>query len=154
MKFKFILFVLGILFFHNTIDAQQANRVQRGQRGYVPPPKFNNDAYIDKKDPHEEAAIIVPVCVEAFSLDAFQKEIFKGLLMQKIEDDNVILLDEKNTREQRKKKLDERNKFFYNELTTILTLEQVEEYKHIDFSEHEKDLKKKKKKNKRKKNQS
>ena len=130
--------------------AQQPNRIQRGQRGYIPPPKYSNSAFIDLKEPQEETKIILLKCDEVFNLDAFQKEILKSMLIKKFEDENVILRDKGNTREDRKKKIINRNNVFYNELSSILTLEQINEFKILDFEES-KEEKKDKKKKKRKK---
>lgn len=149
-----ILIILCLLFSVGTSKAQQIDRIQRGQRGYVPPPKQTLNTYIELKDPHHEASFIVPACEKEFKLDAFQKEIFKSLLIKKIEDENAILSDEKNTREDRKQKLISRNNLFFVELESIMTKEQIDTFKHMDFTEDEKEHKKKKKREKKKKNKS
>lgn len=131
------------------LNAQQIDGIQRGQRGYVPPPKQSFKTYFELKDPYEETNIILPKCVEAFKLDAFEKEILKSILIKNIESHNVILSDKKNTREVRQKKIIELNKYFYKELSSILSEEEIEEYKVMDFEET-KEEKKKKKKDRRK----
>ena len=132
-----------------TINAQQIDRIQRGQRGYTPPPKVSYETYIELKDPYEATSIILPKCVEAFKLDTFEKEILKNILIRQFESQNAILSDKKNSREARKKKILDFDKIFYKELSSILSEDEIEEFKIMDFKET-KEEKKKKKKNRRK----
>ncbi len=150
MKRTYFVFI-GILLccIFQTINAQQVDRIQRGQRGYTPPPKVSYGAYIELKDPYEETNIILPKCIEAFNLDDFEKEILKNILIKKFESQNAILNDKKNSREDRQKKILELDKGFYKELSSILSAEEIEKYKIMDFEES-KEEKKKKKKNRRK----
>ncbi len=154
-KLVFLVLVFGFIFNLQVVDAQQFRSIQPGQRGYVPPPKFDNRAaFIELKDPQKELDIVLPKCVEQFKLDAFEQEIFKGLFVKKIEDQNVILEDKGNTREDRKKKILLLNKAFHKDLLAILTPEEVDYFKVMDFSENQEDKKKKKKRRKKKKNKS
>lgn len=150
MKRIYFLF-LGVLLISSfqAINAQQADRIQRGQRGYTPPPNVNYETYIELKDPYEETNIILPKCIEEFKLDAFEKEILKNILIKQFESQNEILSDKKNSREARQKKFLDLDKYFYKELSLILTTEEIEKYKVMDFEES-KEEKKKKKKNQRK----
>ena len=132
-------------------QAQQADNVQRGQRGYVPPIRYNQTTYIELKDPIEETDRIIAKCITELSLDDFQKEIMKNMVMKKIEDENAILPDKENSREARRKKIIERDKLFVKELESILSAEQVDIYKNMDLSETREDRKEKKKKKKRRK---
>ena len=150
MKNTFLVF-LGIFIccIFQPISAQQVDRIQRGQRGYTPPPKQNYETFIELKDPYEETNIILAKCIKAFDLDAFEKEILKNILIKNFESQNAILNDKKNSREDRKKKILDLDKNFYNELSSILSVEEIEEYKVMDFEET-KEEKKQKKKNRRK----
>ena len=49
---KVILFIL--LLYSSNIFAQQVYGVQRGQRGYIPPPKYEASVYITTLNPYEE----------------------------------------------------------------------------------------------------
>jgi len=154
MKKKVIFLFFVCCFSAQPMFSQQADHIQRGQRGYVPPPRYIGGTYIDLKDPQEESNLIMSKCVTKFNLDDFQKEILKSMLIKKIEDENIILRDKANSREDRKKKIADRNNLFYKELASILTQEQVDDYKIMDFSEtaeEKKEKKKKRKKDKRKK---
>lgn len=138
----------------NLSNAQQANRIQRGQRGYTPPPKLNTNAFIEVKDVQQELAIILPKCEEMFGLDAFHKEIMKNILTKKFETENAILKDDKNSREDRREKIVALNNQLFADLRTILTEEQIETFKNLDFteaSEQEKRDEKRKRKRKKKK---
>jgi len=132
-----------------TAFAQQANNVQRGQRGYVPPPKYNASTFIELHEPHEETVLIMSKCEDVFQLDAFQKEIMKSMLIKKFEDENAILSDKGNTREDRRKKIIDRNNVFLKDLGSILTTEQVNQFKIMDFTETKEDKREKKKKRKK-----
>lgn len=72
--------------------------------------------------------------------------------MKKIENQNLILKDEGNTREERKKKVLALNKTFHKDLLAIFTLEEIDYFKIMDFSEDKEDKKKKKRRNKKKRN--
>ena len=79
---KLILYTFLLFFTTNSI-AQQLYGVQRGQRGYIPPPKYDNSAYISTINIYDELNKVLPKCVEIFALDEFEKEILKGLLLIK-----------------------------------------------------------------------
>ena len=143
-------FSIAFIFFMTfTSTAQQANNVQRGQRGYTPPPKYNASTFIELHEVHEESLMILSKCEKPFNLDAFQKEIMKSMLIKKFEDENAILSDKGNTREDRRKKVIDRNNVFLKDLGSILTTEQVDQFKIMDFTETKED-KKEKKKNRKK----
>ncbi|MBT8258492.1 MAG: hypothetical protein KJO49_08475 [Bacteroidia bacterium] len=149
---KRIFGILSLVLIFSTYSfAQQPSMVQRGQRGYTAPMQFDNTAYIKLTDPVEETQRVLEKCVSAFNLDDFQKEIMKNILTKRFEDHNVILSDEDNTKDLRRKKIEAREKLFVIELETIITRDQVEQFKDMDFSETKED-KKKKKKRKRKRN--
>lgn len=151
MPKNIVFFVLILIASTQLGIAQQADRVQRGQRGYIPPPKYSSSTYIELKDVEEETNRIVEKCIEEFAIDDFQQQILKGMLKKKFEDENAILSDKKNTREVRRKKIIDRNNLFFEELTSIFTVEQINQYKVMDFSETPEDRKEKKKKRKKKK---
>ena len=145
---KILLFLFLGSLYGNDIIAQQVNQIQRGQRGYVPQMRLNEDTYIDLVDPYEEVDKMMPKCITELGLDAFEQEIMKAMLLKKFESSNVILSDEKNLRADRKKKLDALNKEFLKELRTILNSEEVDVFNAMDYSESkiEKTRRKKKKK--------
>ncbi len=149
----FILLVLVLSFASQEVYGQYGNPNQRqGQRrSYRPTPMQNTQNSIELKDPHESMTIVLSKCVEAFKLDDFEKEIIKGLLLKRFESQNVIFADEDGNLEERKKKLLEIDKVFYKDLVSILTTEEIKEFKTMNFSETKEEKKKKKKKKKDKK---
>lgn len=152
--YLFALIIMGCFTFQ-TLQAQKANLPQRGQRGYVPQSRFEPNTFIELVDPNEEVSRMLPKCIEEFTLDDFEKEILKSMLISKFESQNTILEDESNTRDSRKKKMFDLNNNFHKELTSILTQEEVDRFKLMDFTESKEEKKKKKKeKRKRKKGKS
>jgi len=151
MKKSFLLFfivVFCVSFQH--LEAQQMRRIQPGQRGYVPPPKPPSEPYVELIDPYEQTIIILPKCVEKFQLDDFEREILKNVLIKNFETRNSILEDKESNKEDRKKKIISADKSFYDGLLLVLTKDEVEVFKTMDFSETKED-KKQKKKNRKKK---
>ena len=88
--FKFLTFI-AILFFSTQSFSQQLYNVQRGQRGYIPPPKYEASAYITTLDVYEELNIVLPMCVASFSLDEFETQILKGMLVKKFDSYNAVV---------------------------------------------------------------
>ncbi|PTM02313.1 MAG: hypothetical protein DA407_15265 [Bacteroidetes bacterium] len=146
MKKLGLIILLG-MFFSVGFAQQQLNQIQRGQRGYTPPIIYNNETYIELVDPFDEVDKMIPKCVAVLKLDAFEQEIIKGMLIKKFESQNAILENEKNTRADRKKKIDDLDKEYWKELATILKPDEIEKYKAIDFTETNKEKKKRRKKN-------
>ena len=145
------ILLLLILTLSPMIHAQQINGMQRGQRGFTPPARDSQASFVKLKDPAEETNRMIAKCEEALQIDDFQKEILKNIMMKKLEDDNAILSEKDITSDVRRKNLDSRNKVFYIELESILSLEQVEKFKNIDFTETREDRKKKKKRKRKEK---
>ena len=146
MKRLVVLVVFGVVF--NVGFAQQADKIQRGQRGYNPPIIYNNETFIELVNPYDEVDKMLPKCIAVLGLDAFEQEIIKGMMIKKFESQNAILEDEKNKREDRKKKIDALNKQYIIELSTILKPDEIVKYQAIDFTETNKEKKKRKNKNK------
>ena len=148
MRRAMIIALFGFLGFSLSAHAQQVDRIQRGQRGYVPPPKVTYGAYIEIKDPQVEVERMLPRLIEEFNLDAFEQEIIKGIIISRVEKENKVLEDKGNTREGRKAKMMALEKEYYKELSTILSSEEVENLKLMNF-ESVKEVKKKKRKDKK-----
>ena len=134
-----------------TVFGQQAYMPQRGQRGYVPPMRFSNQANVVPKDIPEELSLIMPLCIERFGLDAFEQEIMKSLLTRKMETENAILANKDLSIEDRKKAYLQADKTFFAEVSSILTEDEIEELRNLNFGDVKRDEKKKRRKKKRKK---
>ena len=144
---KVTLFIL--LFYSSHIFAQQVYGVQRGQRGYIPPPKYEASVYITTLNAYEELEKVLPKSVEVFSLDDFEKEIFKGLLLEKFENYNKIVENTDSSKQARQEALKQLEIDFVKSLAVILTPDEITTFVDMDFSGKEE--KKKRRKEKRKK---
>ena len=144
---KFLIFFF-ILSFSIQSFSQQLYNVQRGQRGYIPPPKYEASAYITTLDVYEELNKVLPVCITTFSLDEFESQILKGMLLKKYESYNSIVSNTDNSKEARQEQLKQLDIDFVKSLTIILTPDEITTYVDMDFSDKKKGKKKRKKKKK------
>ena len=141
--FLFILFVSS-----SNLIAQQVYGIQRGQRGYIPPPKYEASAYISTINSYEELEKVLPKSVEIFKLDDFEREIFKGLLLEKYDNYNRIVENTDSSKEARQDALRQLEIDFVKSLSVILTPDEISMFVDMDFSEKKQKKKKKKRKNK------
>ena len=145
--FKFLTFI-AILFFSTQSFSQQLYNVQRGQRGYIPPPKYEASAYITTLDVYEELSIVLPMCVASFSLDEFETQILKGMLVKKFDSYNAVVSNTDLSKEARQDQLKQLEIDFVKSLTIILTPDEITEYVDMDFNKKKKGKKRKKKRKK------
>jgi len=145
--FKFLTFI-AILFFSTQSFSQQIYNVQRGQRGYVPPPKYEASAYITTLDVYEELNIVLPMCVSSFSLDEFETQILKGMLVKKFDSYNAVVSNTDLSKEARQDQLKQLEIDFVKSLTIILTPDEITTYVDMDFNKKKKEKKGKKKRRK------
>lgn len=146
---RLILFIL-LLSFTNSF-AQQVYGVQRGQRGYIPPPKFESSVYVTTINAYDELNKILPKCVEIFMLDDFEKEILKGLLLEKFENYNQIVEKTDSSKQARQESLKQLEIDFVKSLAVILTPDEISVFVDTDFND-KKEKKKRRKKRKDKMN--
>ena len=144
---KFLTFI-AILFFSTQSFSQQIYNVQRGQRGYVPPPKYEASAYITTVDVYEELNIVLPMCVSSFSLDEFETQILKGMLVKKFDSYNAVVSNTDLSKDARQDQLKQLEIDFVKSLTIILTPDEITEYVDMDFNKKKKGKKRKKKRKK------
>ena len=145
--FKFLTFIT-ILFFSVQSFSQQLYNVQRGQRGYVPPPKYEASAYITTLDVYEELNIVLPMCVSSFSLDEFETQILKGMLVKKFDSYNAVVSNTDLSKDARQDQLKQLEIDFVKSLTIILTPDEITTYVDMDFKKKKKEKKGKKKRRK------
>lgn len=146
----FIKFLIFFLISSLSIQSfsQQLYNVQRGQRGYIPPPKYEASAYITTLDVYEELNKVLPVCITTFSLDEFESQILKGMLLKKYESYNSIVSNTDNSKEARQEQLKQLDIDFVKSLTIILTPDEITTYVDMDFTDKKKGKKKRKRKKK------
>ena len=145
--FKFLTFI-AILFFSTQSFSQQLYNVQRGQRGYIPPPKYEASAYITTLDVYEELNMVLPMCVASFSLDEFETQILKGMLVKKFDSYNAVVSNTDLSKDARQDQLKQLEIDFVKSLTIILTPDEITEYVDMDFNKKKKGKKRKKKRKK------
>ena len=145
--FKFLTFI-AILFFSAQSFSQQIYNVQRGQRGYIPPPKYEASAYITTLDVYEELNVVLPMCVASFSLDEFETQILKGMLVKKFDSYNAVVSNTDLSKDARQDQLKQLEIDFVKSLTIILTPDEITEYVDMDFNKKKKGKKRKKKRKK------
>ena len=145
--FKFLTFI-AILFFSTQSFSQQLYNVQRGQRGYIPPPKYEASAYITTLDVYEELNMVLPMCVASFSLDEFETQILKGMLMKKFDSYNAVVSNTDLSKDARQDQLKQLEIDFVKSLTIILTPDEITTYVDMDFNKKKKGKKRKKKRKK------
>jgi len=145
--FKFLIFFFISIFSIESFS-QQLYNVQRGQRGYIPPPKYEASAYITTLDVYEELNKVLPVCITTFSLDEFESQILKGMLLKKYESYNSIVSNTDNSKEARQEQLKQLDIDFVKSLTIILTPDEITTYVDMDFTDKKKGKKKRKRKKK------
>ena len=146
-----LILLLAILSFSSSFS-QQVYGVQRGQRGYIPPPKFEASVYVTTIDAYKELEKTLPKCIEKFSLDDFEKEILKGLLLEKYENYNKIVENTDSSKQARQESLKQLEIDFVKSLTIILTTDEISEFVDMDFTQKTEKEKKRKRNRKRKKN--
>lgn len=144
---KFLTFI-AILFFSTQSFSQQIYNVQRGQRGYIPPPKYEASAYITTLDVYEELNIVLPMCVSSFSLDEFETQILKGMLVKKFDSYNAVVSNTDLSKDARQDQLKQLEIDFVKSLTIILTPDEITTYVDMDFNKKKKEKKGKKKRRK------
>ena len=145
--FKFLTFI-AILFFSAQSFSQQIYNVQRGQRGYIPPPKYEASAYITTLDVYEELNVVLPMCVASFSLDEFETQILKGMLVKKFNSYNAVVSNTDLSKDARQDQLKQLEIDFVKSLTIILTPDEITIYVDMDFNKKKKGKKRKKKRKK------
>ena len=145
--FKFLIFI-AILFFSTQSFSQQLYNVQRGQRGYIQPPKYEASAYITTLHVYEELNMVLPMCVASFSLDEFETQILKGMLMKKFDSYNAVVSNTDLSKDARQDQLKKLEIDFVKSLTIILTTDEITTYVKMDFNKKKKEKKRKKKRKK------
>ena len=88
------------------------------------------------------------MCVAAFSLDEFEKQILKGMLVKKFDSYNAVISNTDLSKEARQDQLKQLEIDFVKSLTIILTPDEITEYVDMDFNKKKKGKKRKKKRKK------
>ncbi|WGK65014.1 hypothetical protein [Croceiramulus getboli] len=124
--------------------AQNISNIQRGQRGYSPPPRPYTQYAGEPVDPQEILAERMPVFKETFDLDNFEYEVMKNILSASYEEQASISNNTDLNYEDKMALIDKQREKTRKELLVILTEEEATTFFNMDFDKK----KKRKKKNK------
>ena len=155
-KFLFLFFIV----FTTGLVAQQLGGVQRGTRGYTPPPRTPEAGNPEKPDPNVLSIERADMYQELMGLDLFTKEVLKSYLKDYYTQVSVIGFDSDLKYEAKVEMINLERKKFEKSLKEAFTEEQVEQIlteeefgagkKKLDKEKRQEKRKKKKKKKKKK----
>lgn len=150
MKPKIIYIVLALCaIFPLTIEAQSINTIQRGQRGYTPPPLEQEAKGRSVENTLEDIDEKMNMYEAEFSLDAFEKEVMKNFIIEFEEGKMETLRAENMEYEVRLQTIQKLEEKLSSDLTIFLTEEEIGRFGELHFTEKSKKKKKKKKKDKK-----
>ena len=76
------IFLFVLLVFSSNMIAQQVYGVQRGQRGYIPPPKYEASVYVTTINAYEELEKVLPKSVETLILMTLKGKFLKAYYLK------------------------------------------------------------------------
>ena len=142
-----ILTILITISSFGSLEAQNLNSIQRGQRGYSPPPMERPQGAISIKNTVDQVDEKMELYAVEFSLDAFEKAVMKNYLVE-FETEKMTLLENENiaydVKQQSILKLNDK---FRTKLATMLTEDELNRFAQLHFEPQDKKKKRKKKKN-------
>ena len=147
-----ILFLLGTI---TTSVAQNLNSIQRGQRGYTPPPRALEAGEPEKPDVNVMAQENATHYAQELNIDAFKKEVLKSYLKDFYREKIDITYNPELKFNEKQPLIIEANSRFEKRLVEILNADQIEaliSYEQLGITpkDDKKDKKKKKRKNRKK----
>jgi len=154
--FEIYVFAVVILLFSQTAFAQFGNPYQ-GRRTNGSRLPSAGPTYQPKKETKDMQEIVserIPFYAEALQLDDFEKEVFKQMLLENLEEQEAIIASEEIKVSDKRALLEASQKALTDNLSTILTEEELEKFRTLkppDSKEGKKEKRKKKKKKKKNK---
>lgn len=148
-----ILILLGTF---TTSVAQNLNSIQRGQRGYTPPPRALEAGEPEKPDVNVMAQENATRYAQELNIDAFKKEVLKSYLKDFYREKIDVTYNPELKFDEKQPLIIEANTRFEKRLVEILNADQIEaliSYEQLGMTpkDDKKDKKKKKRKNRKKK---
>lgn len=140
------------------ITAQaQLSQIQRGQRGYIPPPLPARETTMSVENTLENIDAKMEIYEAEFSLDAFEKEVMKNTLVDFEERRMATMGDESIEYKTKVETVQKSQEQLAKDLQVFLTEEEVARFGELHFGAEliDKEIRKKKKerkKNRKKKN--
>ncbi|MEP2935150.1 MAG: hypothetical protein ABJM06_05495 [Gilvibacter sp.] len=146
-KTSIILAMLMVVSAFTTLDAQNLNQIQRGQRGYSPPPLDREQGAISIENTVVQVDEKMELYAVEFELDAFEKAVMKNYLVD-FETEKMAILENENVaydiKEQSVLRLNENLR---EKLGTMLSEDELNRFAQLHFGPKQKKKKRKKKKN-------
>ena len=137
--------VLGTL---GTSFGQNLNNIQRGQRGYIPPPLPREQGAIAIDNTLEDIDEKMDLYAAEFELDAFEKAVVKNYIVEYENEKMALLQNENITYDVKQQSILKLNDKLGATLSTMLTEDQVSRFGELHFGQQKKKKKKKKKRGK------
>lgn len=129
----------------NSLLAQNLNDIQRGQRGYTPPPLDREQGGIAIDNTLEDIDQKMDLYQQEFKLDAFEKAVLKNYIVDYETEKMALLQDETVSYDIKQQTILKYNDKLSAKLTTLLNEEQVAKFQELHFLEKSKKKKKKRK---------
>jgi hypothetical protein len=147
-KLGIILAILLTMGSFGSLEAQNLNSIQRGQRGYSPPPLDRQQGAISIENSVEQVDEKMELYGIEFSLDAFEKAVMKNYLVEFETEKMAILENETIAYDIKQQSVLKLNDKLRNKLATMLTEDELNRFAQLHFDPQDKKKKRKKKKNK------
>lgn len=151
-KTSIFLAVMMIVGSFTSLEAQNLNQIQRGQRGYSPPPLDREQGAISIENTVEQVDEKMELYAVEFGLDAFEKAVMKNYLVD-FETEKMAILENENIaydiKQQSVLKLNDKLR---GKLATMLSEDELNRFAELHFGPQDKKKKRKKKKNRNKTN--
>ena len=135
------LFVFGL----HTMVAQNLNDIQRGQRGYSPPPLDREQGGIAIDNTLEDIDEKMDLYQQEFSLDAFEKAVLKNYIVDFETEKMSLLENETISYDVKQQSLLKLNDKLSTTLATLFTEEELTKFQILHFQEGSKKKKRRKK---------
>ena len=150
MKPRLIYIVLALCaLLPISMEAQSLNTIQRGQRGYTPPPLEQGTKARSVENTLEDIEEKMDMYEAEFSLDAFEKEVMKNFIVEFEENKMATLRAENMEYEVRLQTIQKLEEKLSNDLKIFLTEEEIGRFGELHFTEKGNKKKKKRKKDKK-----
>lgn len=152
MRYKsLILCGMLILGMGASLEAQNLGRVQRGQRGYTPPPLQTGDKKMYIEDELADIDTKMDIYQAELQLDEFEKAVMKNMIIDYETQRKAMLQDETIEYQKKMEQVEKYKEALRKELEVFLTEEEIRTFSNLHFNDDKLDkiVKKKKKENKR-----
>lgn len=142
-----VIAACAMLIFGGTY-AQQIGGIQRGQRGYVPPPVAREQGAMAIDDTLKDIDEKMDFYATEFELDAFEKAVVKNYIVEYETEKMTLLANENIEYEVKQQSVLKLNDKLSANLATMLSEDQLARFGELHFTKQKKRKNKKKRNNK------